>query len=93
MVDSWLNVWKFISSQFGVPGAIIAAICVYLVWALKVEREDHKETRKKVDEMSDKRVLLMESYLNVVKDVKVSLDAVEAITTKVHEALLNLKGK
>lgn len=82
MLDSWLNIWKFVSAQFGVPGAIIAALCCYLVWALKVERDDHKETRKKVDEMSDKRVALLENYLKTISDFKVTLDAAIAIWTK-----------
>lgn len=82
MLDSWLNIWKFVSGQFGVPGAVIAAVCAYLVWALKVERDDHKETRKKVDEMSDKRVALLETYLKTISDFKVTLDAAIAIWSK-----------
>ena len=82
MLDSWLNIWKFISGQFGVPGAIIAAICAYLVWALKVERDDHKETRKRVDEVSEKRVELMKDYLHMLGEFKASLDAVVALYSK-----------
>ncbi len=82
MLDSWLNIWKFVSSQFGVPGAIIAALCAYLVWALKVEREDHKETRKRVDEVSEKRVELMKDYLHMLGEFKASLDAVVALYSK-----------
>lgn len=82
MLDSWLNIWKFISGQFGVPGAIIAAICAYLVWALKVERDDHKETRKRVDEVSEKRVELLKDYLKTLNEFKASLDAVVALYLK-----------
>ena len=82
MLDSWLNIWKFISGQFGVPGAIIAAICAYLVWALKVERDDHKETRKRVDEVSEERVELMKDYLHMLGEFKASLDAVVALYSK-----------
>lgn len=82
MLDSWLNIWKFISGQFGVPGAIIAAICAYLIWALKVERDDHKETRKRVDEVSEKRVELLKDYLKTLNEFKASLDAVVALYLK-----------
>lgn len=82
MLDSWLNIWKFISAQFGVPGAIIAALCAYLIWALKAERDDHKETRKRVDEVSEKRVELLKDYLKTLNEFKASLDAVVALYLK-----------
>ena len=41
-----------------------------------------QRAKKLVDEMSDKRVVLMETYLKIVTDMKVSVDALSALILK-----------
>lgn len=82
MLDGWLNLAKFLSSQLGIPGALIACLALYLAWLLKLEREDHKETRKQIDVINDKRVTLLSEYQKMMYDYKVTIDALTAMVGK-----------
>lgn len=82
MIDGWLNLAKFLSSQLGIPGALCAGLACYLAWLLNREREDHKETRKQIDVINDKRVTLLSEYQKLMYDYKVSIDALTAMVGK-----------
>ncbi len=79
MLDGWLNLAKFLSSQLGIPGALIAVLAGYMAWLLKQERDDHKETRKQIDVINDKRVQLLSDYQKLMYDYRVSIDALTAM--------------
>lgn len=81
-MDGWLNLAKFLSTTLGIPGAIIAGICAYLIYQLNSERELREKERTKVDELNDKRVALLESYLKAMSDFKVAIDALAAAVGK-----------
>jgi len=76
MAESWLKIGQFIISTFGLPGAMLACTILVLLWMYKNERDDHKATRLKVDEVNEKRIEVMQNVLKTMGDFKVSLDAV-----------------
>lgn len=81
-MEGWLNLGKFVISTFGLPGAMIAGMLAYSLWLLKQERDDHKATRKQVDEVNEKRIELLTIYLKTMADFKTSVDALSAIVGK-----------
>lgn len=82
MVDGYLNLVKFITSQFGLPGSLAVAIAGYLIWLLNKERDAHMKTREKVDDINEKRVEFTRSTLESIKDLKDALQAVNATLGK-----------
>lgn len=92
MAESWLKIGQFIISTFGLPGALLCGIILALLWMYKNEREDHKATRAKVDEVNEKRIEAMANILKALGDYKISLDAVIAMG-KQDEAMEHLNRK
>lgn len=84
MVDGWLNLIKFVTSQFGLPGSLAVGIAGYLIWLLKQERDAHSKTRDKIDEINEKRIQLQEIYVNAMRDLKEALQAIQAAIGKNH---------
>ena len=82
MVDGWLNLVKFITSQFGLPGSLAVGIAGYLIYLLQREREAHEVTRQKVLEAAEKRVALSQITTEAVLELRQSLQAVAAILGK-----------
>lgn len=82
MVDGWLNLIKFITSQFGLPGSLAVAIAGYLIWLLQKEREAHEQTRQKVYEVNEKRIELSKTTTEAVIALRQSLEAVTALLGK-----------
>lgn len=82
MIDGWLNLIKFITSQFGLPGSLAVAIAGYLIWILQEERKAHSKTRDKIDEINEKRIEMAKSTTLAIVDLKEALDAVTAILGK-----------
>ena len=82
MVDGWLNLVKFITSQFGLPGSLAVGIAGYLIWLLQKEREAHAQTRNKIDEINEKRIEFTKTTIQGLVDLKEALDAVTAILGK-----------
>lgn len=82
MVDGWLNLIKFITSQFGLPGSLAVGIAGYLIWLLQKERESHDKTRDKVFEVNEKRIELSKTTTEAVIELKQSLQAVTALLGK-----------
>lgn len=82
MVDGWLNLVKFITSQFGLPGSLAVGIAGYLIFLLQKEREAHELTRQKVLEAAEKRVELSKITTEAVLELRQSLQAVAAILGK-----------
>lgn len=78
MAESALKIGQFFITTFGLPGALLACIILALLWMYKNEREDHKATRAKVDEVNEKRIEAMGKVLDTLQSFKVSLDAVIA---------------
>ena len=79
MAESALKIGQFFISTFGLPGALLACIILALLWMYKNERDDHKATRAKVDEVNEKRIEALSNILKSLGDFKVSLDAVIAM--------------
>lgn len=82
MVDGWLNLVKFVTSQFGLPGSLAVGIAGYLIYLLQKERESHELTRQKVLEAAEKRVELSKITTEAVLELRQSLQAVAAILGK-----------
>lgn len=82
MVDGWLNLIKFITSQFGLPGSLAVGIAGYLIYLLQKEREAHEATRQKVLEAAEKRVELSRITTEAVLELRQSLQAVAALLGK-----------
>lgn len=82
MVDGWLNLIKFITSQFGLPGSLAVGIAGYLIWLLQKEREAHEQTRQKVYEVNEKRIELSKLTTEAVLELRQSLQAVAALLGK-----------
>jgi len=62
-----------VTSQFGLPGSIMVALTIYLMYTLR-------EERAKIDVLQDKRLELHTTYLKSLSDLK---DALEALASKV----------
>ena len=82
MIEGWLNLVKFITSQFGLPGSLAVGIAGYLIWLLQKERESHDKTRDKVFEVNEKRIELSRTTTEAVIELKQSLQAVTALLGK-----------
>ena len=82
MVDGWLNLVKFLTTTLGVPGGLILAGLAYVMWLLKLERDNHDKTREKIHEVNEKRIELLKEYLKALGDFKVSLDALTSMVKK-----------
>ena len=82
MIEGWLNLIKFITSQFGLPGSLAVGIAGYLIWLLQKERESHDKTRDKVFEVNEKRIELSRTTTEAVIELKQSLQAVTALLGK-----------
>ena len=82
MIDGWLNLIKFVTSQFGLPGSLAVAIAGYLIWILKEERAARAKTRDKIDEINEKRIEVARSTTLAIHELKEALDAVTAILGK-----------
>lgn len=78
MLDGWLDIIKFVTSQFGLPGSLAVAIAGYLIWLLQKEREAHEATRQKVFEVNEKRIELSKLTTEAVIELRSSLQAVAA---------------
>lgn len=78
MAESALKIGQFFITTFGLPGALLACIILALLWMYKNEREDHKATRAKVDEVNEKRIEALGKVLDTLQSFKISLDAVIA---------------
>ena len=82
MVEGWLNLVKFVTSQFGLPGSLAVGIAGYLIYLLQREREAHEVTRQKVLESAEKRAELSKITTEAVLELRQSLQAVAAILGK-----------
>lgn len=86
-MDGWINLGNFLVKTFGLPGALLGAACVALIYLYKGERDAHVRTREKVDEVNEKRVELHSTYIKAIGDMKTSVDAVNATLTKLEPLL------
>lgn len=82
MVDGWLNLVKFLTAQFGLPGSMAVGLCCYLIWLLREERLAHSATRDKIDQINEKRIEMSSTYLLAVRELKEALEAVTATLGK-----------
>lgn len=76
MVDGWLNLIKFVTSQFGLPGSLAVAIAGYLIYILREERAAHVKTRDKIDEINEKRIEFTKAVLEAILELKNALSTV-----------------
>ena len=81
-MEGWLNLVKFLTSQFGLPGSMAVGLAAYLIYILKLERAAHDATRDKIDALNEKRIETTTSIVLTIRDLKESLDAVRAILGK-----------
>lgn len=81
-MDGWLNLIKYLTSQFGLPGSLAVAIAGYLIYLLREERLAHNTTRDKIDSINEKRIEQTITTQKTMDDLKVALVAVSAILDK-----------
>lgn len=81
-MEGWLNLVKFLTSQFGLPGSLAVGIAGYLIYLLREERLAHNSTRDKIDTINEKRIEQTITTVKIVDDLKTSLQAVAAILEK-----------
>lgn len=81
-MDGWLNLIKYLTSQFGLPGSLAVAIAGYLIYLLREERLAHNTTRDKIDSINEKRIEQTITTVKTMDDLKESLRAVTAILDK-----------
>ncbi len=81
-MEGWLNLVKFLTSQFGLPGSMAVAMAGYLLYLLREERTSHLATRDKIDGINEKRIEQTVLITKTFEDLKESLRAVAAILDK-----------
>ncbi len=81
-MEGWLNLVKFLTSQFGLPGSMAVAMAGYLLYLLREERTNHLATRDKIDGINEKRIEQTVLITKTFEDLKESLRAVSAILEK-----------
>ena len=81
-MEGWLNLVKYLTSQFGLPGSLAVAIAGYLIYLLREERQSHLATRDKIDSINEKRIEQTILITKTFDDLKESLRAVSAILEK-----------
>lgn len=79
MIDGWLKLVQWLTSQFGLPGSMAVALAGYLIWLLQKEREAHSKTRDKIDEINEKRIEFTRATVQSITDLK---DALQALGKK-----------
>lgn len=82
MIDGWLNLAKFITSQFGLPGSMAVGAVIYLVWLLQRERDAHEKTRERVDDINEKRIEFTKATLETQSQLMTALQAVSVLLGK-----------
>lgn len=82
MLDGWLNLAKFLTTSFGLPGSCAVAISAYLIYLLREERLSHNATRDKIDALNEKRLEQTILITKTFDDLKEALRAVSAILEK-----------
>jgi len=81
-MEGWLNLAKYITSQFGLPGSLAICIAGYLIYLLREERLSHNLTRDKIDVINETRISQIITTVKVVENLNESLRAVTAILEK-----------
>lgn len=81
-MDGWLKLVQFLTAQFGLPGSMAAALACYLIWLLQKEREAASRLQDKIDTINEKRIELNATYMLAIREMKESLQAVQAILGK-----------
>lgn len=80
---SWLSsILTLLFGQVGVLGTVLIAASAYIAWQLHLEQLDHKETRRKYEEMNEKRLELFAHVLKSVGEMKTSIDALFVLTKR-----------
>ena len=82
MLTGWLDLVKWLTSQFGLPGSIAVCIALYAFWLLQLERQSHEKTRDKVDDINEKRVEFTKATLQAQLELNTALQAVSALLGK-----------
>ncbi len=81
-MEGWLNLAKFLTTSFGLPGSMALAIAGYLIYLLREERAAHLATRDKIDGINEKRIEQTIVITKTFDDLKESLRAMQAILDK-----------
>ena len=82
MIDGWLKLIQWLTTQFGLPGSMAVALAGYLIWLLKEERASHLRTRDKIDEINEKRIEFTRATVESISALKDALQAVNAYLGK-----------
>lgn len=82
MTDAWLKLVTFLTGAFGLPGSMAVCLLCYVIYLLGEERKAHLATRDKIDQINEKRIELHATYMQAIRDLKESLEAVSAILGK-----------
>lgn len=73
---SWVQeLLKLLFGQVGVLGTVLIGIAAYIAYLHKKEMEAHEETRRRGDEVAEKRTVLFETYLKTLSDLKIAIEA------------------
>lgn len=80
-MDQLVPLLQLLFGQTGVVGTILIAIAAYFAYLYNQERNDHKETRRLMNEAADKRAQVLEAYIKGFSDIKTSIDILSARRT------------
>ena len=82
MTEAWVKLVQYLTTSLGFPGSMAVCLCCYLIYLLGEERKAHSSTRDKIDAINEKRIELHATYMQAIRDLKESLEAVTAILGK-----------
>lgn len=82
MVDGYLKLIQWLTSQFGLPGSVAVALACYLIYLLREERAAHNKTRDKIDEINEKRIEFTKATVESIAALRDALQAVSAYLGK-----------
>jgi hypothetical protein len=65
---------RLLFGNLGALGTLFVIVSVYQGWQLKLEQDEHKETRTTLGELNEKRLMLHEENLKTLGELKNSID-------------------
>lgn len=76
------NLLQLLFGQLGVLGTVCFLFMSYIAWQLDVEQKLHRETRRRYEELNERRLQVFDALANSIKDLKVSVDSAITINNR-----------
>lgn len=72
---SWVNsLAELLFGRLGALGTLFVATTAYIAWQLHREQQEHAESRKRMEELNEKRLALHEENIRSIESMKVALN-------------------